>query len=200
MTAAVRLFVVITASRSHIKDDIIEHLAGFGTSFRIFESVDDSFIRLNALYAFRNLSDRGINFIFSLIRFTSGLLILFSVDETLIDEATGTFLLDEQLIDVIDRMLEIIGSEVRDADTTENNLDESCAAGILCNITCNNKRYKEHIVARGGTRILINQYISKPGKPSIAEPILCTLRLVFITVPLLECCTQMLHSECISGI
>ena len=77
MTAAVRLFVVITASRSHIKDDIIEHLAGFGTSFRIFESVDDSFIRLNALYAFRNLSDRGINFIFSLIRFTSGLLIPF---------------------------------------------------------------------------------------------------------------------------
>ena len=186
MTAAVRLFVVITASRSHIKDDIIEHLAGFGTSFRIFESVDDSFIRLNALYAFRNLSDRGINFIFSLIRFTSGLLILFSVDETLIDEATGTFLLDDQLIRVIDEMLVIIGSEARDADTTENNLDESCAAGILCNITCNNKRYKEHIVARGGVRILINQYISKPGKPSIAEPILCTLRLVFITISLLK--------------
>ena len=66
MTAAVRLFVVITASRSYIKDDIIEHLAGFGISFDIFESVDDSFIRLNALYAFRNLSDRGINFISSL--------------------------------------------------------------------------------------------------------------------------------------
>ena len=64
MTAAVRLFVVITASRSHIKDDIIENLGGFGTSFTIFESVDDSFIRLNALYAFRNLSDRGKIFIY----------------------------------------------------------------------------------------------------------------------------------------
>ena len=70
MTAAVRLFVVITASRSHIKDDIIENLGGFGTSFAIFESVDDSFIRLNALYAFRNLSDRGKNFIFHTV--TSG--------------------------------------------------------------------------------------------------------------------------------
>jgi len=156
MTAVVRLFVVITASRSHIKDDIIENLNGFGTSFAIFESVDDSFIRLNSLYAFRNLSDR--------------------VDETLIDGDGGTYLLDNQLIPVIDRMLELIGSDARDADTTENNLDESCAAGILCNITCNNKRYKEHIIAVGGTRILINQYISKPGKPSIAEPIVCTLR------------------------
>ena len=73
MTAAVRLFVVITASRSHIKDDIIENLGGFGTSFTIFESVDDSFIRLNALYAFRNLSDRGKNCIFHThIRLTSG--------------------------------------------------------------------------------------------------------------------------------
>ena len=184
MTAAVRLFVVITASRSHIKDDIIENLGGFGTSFTIFESVDDSFIRLNALYAFRNLSDRGKKFIFHThFRLTSG----FSVDESLIDGAGGNYLLDEQLIPVIERMLELIGSDARDADTTENNLDESCAAGILCNITCNNKRYKEHIIAVGGTRILINQYISKPGKPSIAEPILCTLRLVFIMVPLLEC-------------
>ena len=105
----------------------------------------------------------------------------------MVDGAGGNYLLDEQLIPVIERMLELIGSDARDADTTENNLDESCAAGILCNITCNNKRYKEHIIAVGGTRILINQYISKPGKPSIAEPILCTLRLVFITVPLIEC-------------
>ena len=59
MTTAVRLFVVITASQSHIKDDIIENLAGFGTSFSIYENSDDSFIRLNALYALRNLSDRG---------------------------------------------------------------------------------------------------------------------------------------------
>ena len=97
----------------------------------------------------------------------------------MIDGEGGSYLLDAQLIPVIERMLEIIGSDDRDADTTENNLDESCAAGILCNITCNNKRYKEHIIAVGGTRILINQYISKPGKPSIAEPILCTLRPVF---------------------
>ena len=120
---------------------------------------------------------------------------LFSVDESLIDGAGGNYLLDAQLIPVIERMLELIGSDARDADTTENNLDESCAAGILCNITCNNKRYKEHIIAVGGTRILINQYISKPGKPSIAEPILCTLRLVFIKILLIQC-----NTLCISKI
>ena len=77
-------------------------------------------------------------------------------------------------------MLELIGTdEDVGLGITENNLKTICAAGILCNITCNNKRYKEHIIAVGGTRLLINQYISKPGKPSIAEPILCTLRPVF---------------------
>lgn len=156
MTTAVRLFVVITASQSHIKDDIIENLAGFGTSFSIYENSDDSFIRLNALYALRNLSDR--------------------VDESLI-AADSTYLLDGQLIPVIEEMLELIGTdEDVGLGITENNLKTICAAGILCNITCNNKRYKEHIIAVGGTRLLINQYISKPGKPSIAEPILCTLR------------------------
>ena len=103
----------------------------------------------------------------------------------MIDGDGGTFWLDEQLIPVINVMLDLIKPVGMSGNSSsliaERNLEIICAAGILCNITCNNKRYKEHIIAAGGTKDLINQYISNPDKPSIAEPILCTLRSVFPT-------------------